>query len=290
METVTRNRSSASGDGLPAPLQGKYLVLKEKLRGLESVLVAYSGGVDSALLARVAHDVLGDSAVALTAVSASLAAEERAGAADLARTIGIRHLEVESGEFENAEYLRNSADRCFHCKRELFSVAAREIQRLGLRSVVYGAITDDLRDVRPGMRAAEAAGARAPLLEAGFSKEDVRTLSRFLGLAAWDKPAAPCLSSRVPHGNPIRIGTLRRVERLEAFLRRSGFQVCRVRVDGESARIEVEPARVRDLLCEPLRAELVEEGLRAGFNRVSVDLQGYRDPQGGGAAPAGRAV
>ena len=265
-------------------LQGKYLALQENLRRLGSVLVAFSGGVDSALLARVAHDVLEERAAALTAVSPSLPDDERAAAAECARAIGIRHLECPSHEFDNPNYLRNDPDRCFHCKTELFSIMGRHAADLGLRWVVYGAITDDQFDLRPGMQAAARAGARAPLLDAGLGKEEIRTLSRFLGLPTWDKPAAACLASRVPHGTPIRIETLGRVERLEALLHQLGFRLCRVRVEGESARIEVEPARAGDLLREPVRGRLTEEARQIGFRRVSVDLEGYRAP-GAAAGP-----
>jgi uncharacterized protein len=262
-------------------------LLQARLRGLGSVLVGLSGGADSVLLARVAHDCLGARAAALTAVSASLAAEEREWAARAARQIGIRHLEVQTREFDNPDYLRNAADRCFHCKTELFSVMAHAARELGIRWLAYGAITDDLQDVRPGMRAAGRAGAVAPLLEAGMGKEDVRSLSRILQLPTWDKPAAACLASRVPHGTPIQIEVLGKVERLESFLRRQGFNLCRVRIDGDGARIEVEPGRVADLLRAPLRQAVSAEARRVGFRSARADLDGYRP---GGAAGARRAT
>ncbi len=274
---------------LPAELERKYLSLQENLRGLGSVLVALSGGVDSVLLARVAHDVLGHRAVALTAVSASLAAEERSAAAACARAIGIRHIEAQSRELDNPDYSRNAPDRCFHCKSELFAIMARTAADLGLAWSAYGAIQDDLADDRPGMKAAQQAGAVAPLLAAGLLKEEVRALSRHLGLATWDKPAAPCLASRLPHGTPVRAELLSKVERLESFLRRAGFSVCRVRVEGDTARIEVEPQRLADLVREPVRGAVAEEARRVGFRRTAVDLEGYRPPRAadpGAARPA----
>ena len=267
---------------LPPDLDQKYTALRERLSGMGSVLVAYSGGADSALLARVAHDVLGDRAAAVTAVSASLAGSERRAAADLARSIGIRHHEVTSHEIEDADYVRNAPDRCFHCKKELFSIMARKCREMGMRWSAYGAVTDDLGDVRPGMQAAESAGVVAPLLDAGIGKENVRTLSRHLSLPTWNKPASPCLASRVPHGTPVRIELLRRVEKLEAYLHQRGFSVCRVRVEGEGARIEVEPRRVAELEAQLSREELTREARRAGFLSVSVDPRGYRKP---GTAP-----
>ncbi len=267
---------------LPPDLDQKYTALRERLSGMGSVLVAYSGGADSALLARVAHDVLGDRAAAVTAVSASLAGSERKAAADLARSIGIRHHEVTSHEIEDADYVRNAPDRCFHCKKELFSIMARKCREMGMRWSAYGAVTDDLGDVRPGMQAAESAGVVAPFLDAGIGKEDVRTLSRHLSLPTWNKPASPCLASRVPHGTPVRVELLRRVEKLEAYLHQRGFAVCRVRVEGEGARIEVEPRRVAELEAQLSREELTRAARRAGFLSVSVDPRGYRKP---GTAP-----
>ena len=279
---VRMSENGMESSMLPPGLDKKYTALRERLSGMESVLVAYSGGVDSALLAHVAHDVLGDRATAVTAVSASLAGSERRAAVDLARSIGIRHLEVTSHEIENPDYVRNAPDRCFHCKKELFSIMARKCRELGVCWSAYGAITDDLGDVRPGMQAAESAGVAAPLLDAGIGKEDARFLSRYLGLPTWNKPASPCLASRVPHGTPVQVELLRRVEKLEAYLHRRGFAVCRVRVEGEGARIEVEPQRIAELKTRSSLEDLARETRRAGFLSVSVDPRGYRKP---GTAP-----
>jgi uncharacterized protein len=280
--------SALPPEPLPESLQRKYDLLRRRIERLGSVLVAFSGGVDSAVLARVAHDVLGERAEALTAISPSLSSQERRDAEACARRMGIRHHPVESREFDNPAYLRNSADRCFHCKAELFSLMDAKRAERGLASSAFGAIADDLLDVRPGMDAARRAGAAAPLLEAGLTKEEVRALARHLGLEVWEKPASPCLASRVPHGTPIQIETLSRVERLEAWLRGRGFLVCRVRVEGDGARIEVDPGRVAELRRAPLSWELVAEGLRAGFRRVSVDLEGYRPPSARPAPGPGR--
>ena len=279
---VSMPKNGMEGPVLPPGLDQKYTALRGHLSSMGSVLVAYSGGVDSALLARVAHDVLGDRAAAVTAVSASLAESERRAAADLARSIGIRHLEVTSHEIEDPDYVRNAPDRCFHCKKELFSIMARKCGELGMRWSAYGAITDDLGDVRPGMQAAKIAGVAAPLLDAGIGKEDARILSRYLGLPTWHKPSSPCLASRVPHGTPVQVELLRRVEKLEAYLHRRGFAVCRVRVEGEGARIEVEPRRIADLQTGASLEDLTREARRAGFFSVSIDPRGYRKP---GTAP-----
>jgi uncharacterized protein len=269
-------------------LRFKHDQLRRRLDGLGSVLVALSGGVDSAVLARVARDVLGERAEALTAISPSLSLQERQAAGACAREIGILHHPVQSREFDNPAYRRNSPDRCFHCKAELFAIMEAKRRERGLAFSAYGAIADDLLDERPGMEAARRAGAVAPLLEAGLTKEEVRALARHLGLEVWEKPASPCLASRVPHGAPIRIEALGRVERLEAWLRRRGFAVCRVRVEGNGARIEVDPGRVGDLARAPLSVDLIDEARRTGFRRVSVDPKGYLPPPARSRPASGR--
>ncbi|MFH1680124.1 MAG: ATP-dependent sacrificial sulfur transferase LarE [Candidatus Eisenbacteria bacterium] len=253
--------------------------LKERVGGLESALVAFSGGTDSTLLVRVARDELGERAVALTAVSPSLAREELEESRAFARAIGIRHLVLESREMENPDYVRNPEDRCYFCKSELFRLCRDEAARLGLRWVVEGSQKDDLADIRPGRRAAEELGVRSPLVEAGLGKTEVRAISRLLGLPTWDKPAMACLASRFPTGTPITEEGLGRVERCERFLRERGFRLFRVRVEGRNARVELGPEETGRLAAGPLRPEFVSVCRENGFARVVLDLEGYR--QGG---------
>ncbi len=258
------------------PLDAKYGHLQRLLAEGGPTLVCYSGGVDSALLLRVARDVLGDSAVALTAVSPSLAAEERTAAARLASEIGARQVEVETREMDDPGYVANSPRRCFHCKRALFTEARRVAAALGLATIVYGANADDARDFRPGMEAAREFGVGAPLLEAGLTKADIRELSRRLGLPAADKPAQPCLASRLPYGTEVTVERLRMIDCGESALRRLGFREVRVRHHGDVARIEVPPADLGRLL-EPRTREAAVAALRgAGFRYVTVDLAGLR--------------
>ena len=257
-------------------LDRKQRALDDILSSLGSVVVAFSGGVDSALLAVRAHHVLGRRALAVTADSASLADEQRQAARALASRFGFAHRVIGTFELEDARYLRNEADRCYYCKSELFRRLGPLAAREGFGHVAYGLIADDLSDFRPGRRAAEEVGARSPLAEAALTKEDVRALSREWGLPTWDRPASPCLSSRIPYGTAVTVDALRTIEAAETAVRRLGFQELRVRHLGARARVEIAPAELARL-ADPLLRSAVEQAVRdAGYEAVEIDPQGYR--------------
>ncbi len=239
-----------------------------------SVLVACSGGVDSVLLAAVAAKVLGDQAAAATAVSPSLAGGELEDARAAAMAAGIRHIEVPTDELENPSYAANAPDRCFHCKDTAYGTFTALAARESLAVVVDGTNADDSGDYRPGRRAARDHGVRSPLAEAGMTKQDIRDWARELGLAVWDKPAAACLSSRVPYGSPVTLEKLTRIDRAESALKALGFRQCRVRDHGTVARIEIEAELLPQLL--ELREAVAAAVKQAGFGYVSLDLEGFR--------------
>ncbi len=257
-------------DGLDAALDA----LGAELRRLGRVVVAFSGGADSAFLAHVAHRTLGpDACLVATAVSPSLAADERADCAALAAEWQLRWVEVETSELDDAAYRANDADRCFHCKSALMGVLS-PIAEAAAATVVLGVNLDDLGDHRPGQRAAADAGAAFPLVAAGFNKAMVREASRQMGLRTWDKPAAACLASRVPYGTAVTVTVLSRVERAEAELRRLGFRALRVRHYGDTARLEVPPHDLAAVVEQ--RLDVVAAVRGAGYRYVTLDLEGLR--------------
>lgn len=255
-------------------LAGRLAALRANLVDLGQVVVAFSGGADSALLAWVAHDTLGpEAALAVTAVSPSLAGFERDDAAALAQEWGLRWKTVDTDEMVDAAYQRNDTDRCYHCKDALMR-ALEPISALGGATVVLGVNVDDLADHRPGQRAAREHGARFPLVDAGFTKAEVRALSHQLGLRTWDKPAAACLASRLPYGTEVTLGRLRSVEAAETALRALGLRALRVRHYGELARIEVPLHDLPAVVAR--RAEVVAAVHGAGYRYATLDLEGLR--------------
>ncbi len=260
----------------PGDLETRRAALERILREMGSVVVAYSGGVDSAYLAVAAHRALGARSLAVTADSESLSAEQRELALEVARRFGFAHRLVLTRELENPLYARNDQDRCYHCKSELFRHLAPLALAEGFAHVVYGLIVDDLSDFRPGHRAAAEAGVRAPLAEAGLTKEDVRALSRELGLPTADLPASPCLSSRLPYGTPVTLEALRRVERAEAAVRALGFRELRVRHLGEAARVEIAREEMGRLADAALRSAVEQAVRSAGYAQATIDPEGYR--------------
>ncbi len=262
--------------------EGKLFVL---LAELGRVIVAYSGGTDSAYLAWAAHRALGDNALAVTAVSPSLPESSRRDAEDFARRVGFRHECLETREFDNSRYVENSPDRCFHCKDVFFTQLEALARERGFEHIVYGVNVDDLGDYRPGQNAAKQHGVRAPLMEAGLTKTEIRELSRLAGLPTWDRPAAACLSSRIPYGTPVTIERVKTVEAGEEALRALGFRQFRVRFHGDLVRIEVAPEELPRALDPEMAARFVGIFKPLGFHYVTLDLEGYR--QGSLNAPLG---
>jgi pyridinium-3,5-biscarboxylic acid mononucleotide sulfurtransferase len=259
------------------PLEERYARLKAELTGFGSVVVAFSGGVDSTFLLRVAIDVLGsDKVLALTATSPTYPEFEFQEACRLAKLFGARQLVVESNELEIPGFAQNDRRRCYHCKSELFSICRDKARELGYAEILDGSNLDDLQDYRPGREAACELAVRSPLLEAGLGKEDIRTLSRQLGLSTAEKQAFACLSSRFPYGTEITAERLRQVDHCETFLRQQGFNNYRVRYHGDVARIEVAPAELDRFSDPDLKQAVVTAFKATGFTYVTLDLQGYR--------------
>ncbi|HEX3694164.1 MAG TPA: ATP-dependent sacrificial sulfur transferase LarE [Polyangia bacterium] len=273
--TAMPNAPGTSTPLAAATLEDKHLRLQAIIGGYQSALVCFSGGVDSTLLLRVAHDVLGDRCVALTTVSVTMAQSERAAAAELATLIGARLELVESNEMERPGFAANPTDRCYHCKAELLEIAQPKAETMRLAEVLLGTNLDDLGDHRPGLTAADERGARHPLVEAGLTKADVRQLSRDLGLPTWDKPQLACLSSRFPYGTEITADRLRQVDGFEDGLRALGFRQLRVRYHGDVARLEIDQPDMPRVLDPGVRQAIVALGRRQGFTFVALDLAGF---------------
>ena len=259
-------------------LNEKLRVLREGIGILDSAAVAFSGGVDSALVLRVAHAVLGDRVIAVTALSESLPNGELEEATELARKIGAKHFVIRTYETRDENYLANAANRCYFCKDEMYARIGDFARSKGFSAILDGLNVEDLSDRRPGRAAAIEHGVISPLVEANLNKEEVRELSRQFGLPTWDKPALACLSSRIPHGTPITLQSLSQVDRAETFLRKLGVGQVRVRHHGQTARIEVEP---RDFdLVRSRRSEIQSQLQSIGFAKVEIDPEGYRTGSG----------
>ena len=268
---------SAAPDSAASPSTAQHLsALRGILRDLGSVLVCYSGGIDSAFVLAIAHAELGARAVGMTAVSPSLSEGEKEDAARIAAQLGAAHRFVDSHELERPGYVQNGPDRCFHCKSELYDIAEAKRTEWQLAAVVNGTNKDDLGDYRPGLEAAKNAGARSPLVEAGMTKADVRAAAQAIGMSVWDKPAAACLSSRIPYGTSVTTERLAQIGGLEADLKALGFRQLRVRWHDQIARIEIALAELELVLTPGVREAVVSAGKKHGFQYVTLDLGGYR--------------
>jgi uncharacterized protein len=278
-ESISQGAASAARTAEEPAMEAALEKQQQLFRGLaalDSLLVAFSGGTDSAYLAWAAHTILGPRALAVTALSASFSAHDRSEADAFARATGLRHESIETHEFENPLYVANGADRCFHCKDELFTRMEELAATRGFAAIAYGVNTDDTHDFRPGHRAAAEHRVLAPLLDARLSKSEVRALSRHAGLATWDRPTSACLSSRIPYGTSVTPARLAQIERGEAVLRELGFRQFRVRAHEDLARIEIAPEELPRSLDPGLARRLSAAFKELGFTYVTLDLEGYR--------------
>jgi pyridinium-3,5-biscarboxylic acid mononucleotide sulfurtransferase len=257
-------------------MDAKLERLKDALRKADGVMVAFSAGVDSTFLLKMAHMVLGDRAIALTASSATAPPGELVAAQEFAAGLAIRHIVIDSHELANPSFSQNPANRCFFCKDELYRTCRDQADQLGISTIMDGTNLDDLRDHRPGLKAAKEWGVRHPLVDAEMTKDDIRRYSRELGLSTWDKPSSPCLSSRFPYGTEINLERLKQIAACELLMKELGFREFRVRYHGDLARIEVAQDEFHRWFEKTTREAVVQKFKQIGFNYVSVDLQGYR--------------
>jgi len=257
-------------------IEEKLTRLKDILHDMGSVLVAYSGGVDSTFLAVTAHEVLGNKALAVFAASPVAPPMEKEEAASLAHNIGLRFKIIDSNEMSNPDFVANPPERCYYCKRELYSELKPIAKAEGLKWIADGTNADDLHDFRPGRKASAEAGIRSPMLEAGLTKTEIRQLSHAKSLPTWDRPASPCLASRIPYGIPVTAETLNKIARGEQYLHSLGLRQLRLRHHGDIARIELDPEDMAKIITPEIRQDIVTHLKALGYKYVALDLTGYR--------------